>query len=266
MLLLAVPHPAAAQQGAVLLQWRLGGGDHIRLSTHGAMSFDSAPTLFTTRQLFRLSAQCPPPPRGAACDVAVAVEHDQYGMGADTATADASLHELRDRSASRVRLAPDGSWGMVAHDSSLTYASGFVVENLHDWLPLTLPTAPVRPGDRWPVHLFSTRTTQQIGLLQSTFDGHATLDSVATRDGRRLAWISVEGDRTDRMANDRQEGTMRSTILWDLEAGAPLEATTTQEGDYHQAPGQFTTTPVTRHYRSRSDLRRIPADSAAGKT
>ena len=248
----------------VVIAWTRLSASTVRLRASGSMRVDSAtPTIATHEHVLTLTASDCPPARTTACPVQVGVVAARYGIGPDSATAIASMHDLGAGSTTRVLLAPNGAWEM-ASDSGATFASGFVVEQLSDWMPLSLPARPVRVGDSWPVHLFSRRTTRRIGLLQEEFSGRATLDSVGGAN-RRYAWISVVGIDSGLAGASVGRNTVHSTIRWDLEEGAPDSAATVAEGPYDAAPNEFS--PVRRRFylRSRSSLQRVrePPENAA---
>lgn len=240
----------------VTLAWSRLNASTVRLRATGSMRPDSTlPTIATEEHIFSLRAPACPSARTASCQVEVGVLAARYGIGPDSTTALAGMHDIGSGGTTLVLLAPDGAWAS-APDSGATFASGFVVEQLSDWLPLSLPQGPVRVGDSWPVHLFRRRPNRLVGLLQEEFTGRATLDSVGG-PRRRFAWLSVEGTDSSLAGSSTGRATVHSVIRWDLEEGAPDSASTVAEGPWDAAPNEFS--PVARRYfiRSQSALQRI---------
>lgn len=255
--------PSIPDTTAVTLAWTKLNGSSVRLRATSSMMLDSTqPTIATDEHVFSLAAAACPPTRTASCPVQVGVLAARYGFGPDSATALASMHDLGAGGTTRVLLAPNGAWEMTS-DSGATFASGFVVEELSDWLPVSLPKGPVRVGDSWPVHLFSRRMNRRVGLLQEEFTGRATLDSVGGPH-RRFAWISVVGTDSGLAGASVGRTTVHSVIRWDLVEGAPDSAATVAEGPYDAAPNEFS--PAARRFflRTRSNLQRVRETPESG--
>lgn len=250
----------AQDTSAVTIGWRLNSGVPVTLRIGKLMTVDGVGLQMRDEfdVVLRRAPVVPGVPDRSVVDVEIV--KDRFSATPESLPTVVKWTDVNPSTRSRVRLSEQGEWDSLVSREDNSFSSTSVVARLTAAAPFYFPSSPLRRGDTWPVKLFANGSHPSMGKWWSQFDGHARLDSVSGAGRPRVAWVTVTGTMTE-SGRDSSRTTVKSVILWNLDEGLPLQATTERSGLFVVSPNEFAATSKEYQVHVRSILERVQPDS-----